>query len=149
MATPLGSTLPPVLRARLGDDRRATPEDVAVSLTTIDGEGFPHPALLSYGEIRADGDDRLRIAVHAGSRTAGHLGPGGRATLAFVDESGAWYVKAEVTGGPDPHDRAPGVVVVPLRVVQVLADATDPAREPDATLVSGIRFQRAARGTTL
>ena len=139
MSTALGPTLPDLLRARLGG-AAAAPVDTAIALSTVDDAGFPHPALLTYRELRAAGARALRLSVATGSRTAANLRRSGKATLSFVDEDGVWYVKAEVDGAElaGGADRA---AVFPLRIVQVLADAVD-SREPDAAIVSGIRFAR-------
>ena len=63
-------------------------------------------------------------------------------TLSFVDEQGVWYVKATVAGDERPHQTKAGVVVFPLTVVTVLADAVDTSREAPAWIMSGIRFRR-------
>jgi hypothetical protein len=148
MATALGTSLPPLLFERLSANRASAPADVAIALTSVDPRGYPHPALLTYDAVVADGQDRLHVAVHGSSRTADNLARGRRATLSFVDAAGAWYVKAEVIGAGGPHPRRPGVVLIPLRIVQVLGDAVDRAREPDAAIVTGITFRRAVQDTT-
>jgi Pyridoxamine 5'-phosphate oxidase len=149
MATAIGPSLPPPLLARLAGSRRAAPIDVAVALTTVDDEGFPHPALLTYAEVAAGGPRDLRLAVAATSRTAANLRRDGRAALSFIDTEGAWYVKAVASGGDQVLTVSPGVVVFPMRVVQVLADTVDVTREPEAAILSGIRFRRSGTGTTL
>ena len=149
MAKSIDPRLPAPLLARLEGSRQDAPPDVAVALTTVDAEGFPHPALLSYAELAADGPRDLRMAVAETDRTAVNLRRDGRAALSFIDAEGAWYVKALVSGSDQPLSAAPGVVVFPMRVVEVLADAADVAREPDAAIVSGIRFRPSRTGTSL
>ncbi len=142
MSTVLGTTLPAPLRARLSGEPGATPADTAVALATVDDDGFPHPALLTYREIEAAGPQELRLSVAGASRTAANLRRGGTATLSFIDEEGVWYVKASVDGTAAAGSASGRTVVFPLRIVQVLADAVDAAREPQAAIVSGIRFRR-------
>jgi len=121
---------------------------------TVDSDGLPHPALLSYAELAADGPRSLRAAVYGASSTARHLRQQGKIALLFVDPEGTYYVKATAADPEMPHPTKPGVVVFPLAVVAVLADAVDTSREPEAVITSGIRFRRiipprSAPGTSL
>lgn len=142
MSTAIGAALPDLLLSRLDAQRPDEPSDSAVLLSTTDEHGFPHPALLSYAEIDSRGPSMLDIGVYAASVTATNLRRDGRVTLSFVDEQGAWYVKATVAGDERPHQTKAGVVVFPLTVVTVLADAVDTSREAPARIMSGIRFRR-------
>ena len=148
MATDVGDALPPLLMTRLGAGR-AGMEGTAVPVCTVDPDGNPHPAMLSYGELAADGPRAMRAAVHAASRTARHLREQGRMTLLFVDAEATYYVKTKVASADAPHPASPGVAVFPLTVVAVLSDGADTSREPAAAITSGIRFTRAGAGTTL
>jgi hypothetical protein len=142
MATTIGAALPDLLMSRLNQQRADAPSDVAVPICTSDELGFPHPALLSYAEITADTSSSLRIAVYGTSATAGNLRRDGRVTLSFVDEHGAWYVKARASAVETPHAIKNGVAVFPLSIVAVLADSVDTSREAPARILSGIRFHR-------
>ena len=160
MATVIGAVLPPLLMERLGpafakatagkvasgpgSRHPAHRECTAIPICTIDPDGLPHPAMLGYAEVAADGPRSMRAAVYGGSSTARHLRQRGVATLLFVDEEATFYVKARVSGPDTPHPTASGVTVFPLAVVAVLADAVDTDREPAATITSGIRFTRTA-----
>jgi hypothetical protein len=144
MSTAIGAALPDLLLSRLDAQRAEEPSESAVLLSTSDEHGFPHPALLSYGEIDARGPSMLNIGVYAASVTATNLRRDRRATLSFVDEQGAWYVKATVAGDERPHQTKAGVAVFPLTVITVLTDAVDTSREAPARIVSGIRFRRGA-----
>jgi hypothetical protein len=151
MATVVGSDLPPLLMARLGPgSARATAgtpalhECTAIPICTVDPDGLPHPAMLSYAELAADDARSIRAAVYGGSSTARHLRQHGKITLLFVDEEGTYYVKAAVSGPETPHPATAGVTVFALSVVAVLADAVDTCREPDAIVTSGVRFRRTA-----
>ena len=166
MATVTGDTLPPLLIERLGPafakatagkastGHAAHLEFTAVPVCTVDPDGLPHPAMLSYAELAADDQRSLRASVCGDSSTARHLRHQGKVALLFVDPEGTYYVKATVSGPDTPHPTAPGVVVFPLAVVAVLADAVDTSREPAAVITSGIRFSRvvnprSAPGTSL
>jgi hypothetical protein len=148
MATEVGRELPAALLERLGP-ARGVMEGTAVPVCTIDAEGFAHPAMLSYAELAADGPRGLRAAVYGASGTARNMRERQRLTLLFVDERLTCYVKARVTGADAPHPSAPGVVVFPLAVESALLDRVDTSREPEATIVTGITFRRAAPGTTV
>lgn len=141
MSTDLGTILPAALRARL-DTRATDAERLAVPICTLDGDGFPHPAMLSRDDIAVSAPDALRVALYSGTRTAAHLAADGRITLLFVDEQGVYYVKARAAEEPRPDPSRPGLSVVDLRIARVLADAPDPAREGRTAIVSGIRFRR-------
>jgi hypothetical protein len=139
--------LPHVLIDRLTGGRVAPP--IAVPICTIDDEGFAHPAMLSYAELRADDSRSLQAAISGASRTARYLRERQRVTLLFVDPSVTCYVKARLRGTEVPHPTSPGVAVFPLVVESVSLDRVDTSREPDAVIESGITFRRAAPGTTL
>jgi hypothetical protein len=141
MSTDLGTTLPAALLARLGAHATG-PDRPAVPICTVDGDGFPHPAMLSGDDIAVSAPGALRIALYSGTRTAAHLAADGRVTLLFVDEQGVHYVKARAAAGPRPDPSRPGISVAELRIAHVLADAPDPAREGSTAIVSGIRFRR-------
>jgi hypothetical protein len=163
VATVTGDTLPLLLMERLGavgtarriphaafgtehaapgTEHAAHLEFTAVPVCTVDPDGLPHPAMLSYAELAAVDKRSLRAEVYGGSSTARHLRQQGKIALLFVDPEGTYYVKAAVAGPDTPHPTAPGVVVFPLAVVTVLTDAVDTSREQAAVVTSGIRFRR-------
>lgn len=150
MATVTGEELPPLLMARLHSQstirnpQSAILESTAIPICTIDPDGLPHPAMLSYAELAADDERSMRAAVYGSSSTARHLRQHGRIALLFVDPEGTFYVKATVAGPDTPHPTSPGIAVFPLTVVAVMADVVDTTREPAAVITSGIRFRRAA-----
>lgn len=155
MATVTGDTLPPLLMGRLRADsalrapHSALQESTAVPICTIDADGLPHPAMLSYAELAADDTRSMRAMVYSGSSTARHLRQQGKLALMFVDPEGTYYVKAIVAGPDAPHPAVPGASVFPLTVVAVLADAVDTTREPAAVITSGIRYRRTSPGAAL
>jgi hypothetical protein len=148
MATLLGSHLPEELMSRLGA-RRTEMSAMAVPICTIDAEGFPHPAMLSYGELAADAPNAIRAAVYDGSTTARRLRRRQLLTLLFVDAGLTCYVKARASGDEAPHPGAPGVAIFPCAVEAVLIDSVDTSREPAATIETGITFRRDGPGTTI
>ena len=95
MTRSLGPTLPDRLLSRLMAPVAQVRLDAALVLATVDPYGWPHPALLSYAEVLALDAGRVRLALHAGSRSSRHLRESGRATLVFADEELCLYVKGE------------------------------------------------------
>jgi pyridoxamine 5'-phosphate oxidase-like protein len=114
----------------------AAPPDVAIVLATLDPYGWPHPALVSYGEILALDAARLRLGLHAGSRSSRHLRESGRATLVFADAELCLYVKTEALALP-AAPRAPDLVRFELIVRDVLEDRAE-GEEAGARLSSGL-----------
>jgi hypothetical protein len=131
----LGPALPDALLARLMAPADAAPLDAAILLATIDPYGWAHPALLSYAEVLALDAARLRLALHAGSRSSRHLRESGRATLVFADAELCLYVKGEALALPGTPG-APGLTRFELVVRDVLEDRAEGA-EAGARLSSG------------
>jgi hypothetical protein len=136
VARSLGPALPDRLLARLLGPIADAPPDLAVVLATVDPYGWPHPALLSYAEILAFDATRLRLGLHAGSRSSRHLKESGRATLVFADPELCLYVKAESLPLPATA-RAPDLARFEVVVREVLEDRAE-GEEAGARLSSGL-----------
>jgi hypothetical protein len=113
--------------------------DQAVVLVTVDPLGRPHPALVSYAELLALDPARIRLGLHAGTRSVTHLRDAGRATLIFADAELVLYVKADAVALP-AGGGAPGLARFELHVRDVIADRAE-GEEAGADLVSGITFR--------
>jgi hypothetical protein len=114
----------------------AVPLDTAILLATIDPYGWAHLALVSYVEVLALDATRLRLALHAGSRSGRHLRESGRATLAFADAGLCLYVKAEAVALPAARGAA-DLARFELIVRDVLEDRAE-GDEAGARLASGL-----------
>ncbi|MGH7268098.1 MAG: hypothetical protein ACREMB_25045 [Candidatus Rokuibacteriota bacterium] len=137
MSRSLGPRLPDALLARLtAPDPAERPGEVVV-LVTVDPYGRPHPALLSYAEVLALDPGRVRLGLHAGTRSATHLRDSGRATLIVADAELVLYVKADAL--PLPPASEPRLARFELQVRDVLADRAEGA-EAGAALTGGITF---------
>lgn len=138
MSRSLGASLPDRLLAPLLGPDEHVPADPAIVLLTVDPYGWPHPALLSFAEVLALDASRLRLGLHAGSRTARHLRDSGRATLVFADEALVVYVKAEALALP----ALPGAEALARFELGVRDVLEDQAREEEAgaRLASGLRI---------
>ncbi|HEY7141346.1 MAG TPA: pyridoxamine 5'-phosphate oxidase family protein [Methylomirabilota bacterium] len=136
MSRSLGPVLPDRLLSRLMAPASGSPLDAAVVLATVDPYGWPHPALLSYGELLALDASRIRLALHPGSRSSRHLRESGRATLVFADAELCLYVKAEALALPGGR-AAPELARFELVVRDVLEDRAE-GEEAGARLASGL-----------
>jgi hypothetical protein len=92
-------------------------EEQALPFLTVDEAGFPHVALLSRAEARADAR-RVVVAV-ASRRTRGNLLRTGRATLIGVAGDTAHYLKLEVVRTLEVD----GLLGCDLRPVEHVADS--------------------------
>ena len=132
----LGPHLPDALLARLAGPHASAPLDGVVILTTVDPYGWPHPALLSYAEVAALDAVRLRLGLHAGSRSARHITDTGRATLVFADAELIFYVRAEAVSLPEAPGHV-GLARFELHVRDVLEDRAE-GEEAGARLTGGL-----------
>jgi Pyridoxamine 5'-phosphate oxidase len=138
MSRSLGPHLPDALLARLMAPDPASRPGEALVLITVDPYGRPHPALVSYAELLALDVARIRLALHAGTRSATHLAESGRATLVVVDAELNLYVKADATALA-AAPRHPALARFELQVRDVLADRAE-GEEAGSFLTGGIRF---------
>ena len=140
MSRAIGSRLPAPLRERLRGDDLAARVGVAVLILTTDAAGWPHPAMLSYGELLARDARRVRLAVHRTSGTAENLRRRSRITLCFIEAGMAYYVKAAVELPEEPLRGFPDLVRFEATVGTVLADEARTDSEPGVVIVDGVRF---------
>lgn len=131
VARNVGTEIPDRIVAEI---RKDPPVSEAVPLISVDPEGYPHVALLSYFELFLQ-DGSLCFFVHGGSRTGRFLKSGRRCTLLFVNRDYVVYVKGRARWQRDRESCS----VFQLRVEAVLEDSPLP-EEGDVFLQSGIRF---------
>jgi hypothetical protein len=140
MSRTVGSDLPAPLLERLrGRDLEAR-LGIGVCILTIDEAGWPHPAMLSYGELVALDSRRVRLAVCRASGTAENLRRRGRITFCFVEAAMAYYVKATVGPTQAPMTGFPDLARFEAKIETVLADEPRADSEAGAAVVDGIRF---------
>src|SRR5688572_1439861 len=70
--------------------------DQAILICTVDSNGWPHPAMLSYFEVAAIDRHNLRLAVYTNSRTCANMRERGKATLIIVDTGLVCYLRGTV-----------------------------------------------------
>ena len=114
---------------------------LAIVVCTVDGNGWPHPAMLSYFEVAAIDPDNVQLAVYNDSRTCANMRAHGMATLIIVDEGMVCYVRGRVAEVAPTMSVAPYNAVLNLRVDQVVFDEPPPDLEPGSFVTSGITYR--------
>jgi len=125
---------------RLGGSDIESLSHLAIVVCTVDGDGWPHPAILSYFEVAAVDRQNLRLAVYTDSRTCANMRERGKATLIIVDARLVCYVRGHVDELTPAMKAAPYNAKLNLRVEQVLFDEPPQELEPGAYVTNGILY---------
>lgn len=149
MSRLVGQELPPqVLEQLSGRDLQGCFGRV-IPVVTVDAAGFPHPALLSFGEVVALDARRIGLATYADSTTTNNMRRNGRLTLLLLEPEGTYYIKGTVRERPGGLTAFPDLAHLEMRVEQVLEDAARSEVEGEARITSGIRFGAGPDGQAL
>ncbi len=137
-----GPALPPELAERLSQRDLASRLGLALPFITVDGEGRPHPMLLSYLELRAYDPGTLGLVILTTSRSAQNLRLRQVGTLLVVEPATVSYVKTRALDGPlaVPGGEGFGLGYFLLAVEDVLEDAAA-AWEGGMTITAGIQYR--------
>jgi hypothetical protein len=114
---------------------------LAIVLCTVDEQGWPHPAMLSYYEVAATDRHTLQLAIYNDSRTCANMRARRQATLVIADEGLVCYVRGRVTEVAPAMRVAPYNALLNLQVDQVVFDEPPPDLEPGAFVTSGITYR--------
>ena len=114
--------------------------DEAIVVCTVDDNGWPHPAMLSYFEVAAVDRSNLRLAVYTNSRTCANMRPRFKATLIVADPGVVCYISGTVEERAAAMRDAPYNAHLNLRVHQVVFDQPPPDLEPGVRITSGITY---------
>ena len=108
-----------------------------ILIHTVDENGWPHPAILSYFEVAATDRHNIRLATYKTSRTTRNIRRTGKVTLSIFDERVVYYIKgtAEIAGN---MRSATHNARINVGVEEVLIDQADPMLEPGAYITAGI-----------
>ena len=128
------------LSHRLGGADVAARADEAIVICTVDAEGWPHPAVLSYFEVVAVDPQTLRLAVYTNSRTCANLRERRHATVIIVSAGLVCYVRGIATELTATMREAPFNARMELRIDQVLFDEAPQDLEPGVGVTSGITY---------
>jgi hypothetical protein len=127
--------MPKELEALFSGEGFAARHGVALPFVTVDPEGYPRAALLSFGEIRARSRQKLAVAVRTGSHTAANLIRRRTAMIFYLARGNAVWLQVRAGRGRtcmfDPNRQ-----IFPLTIVRVKSDAAGPD-EGDAQLLTG------------
>lgn len=150
MSRPLHPAVPAPLRALLDAD----PGDPAVDgftllLLTPRGDGWPHQAMLSVGEVAPGAaPDQLALAVWSGSTSTRNLRASGQATLTAVLDGVSYALFLETTETGELSVAA-GDVAMRLARFEARVTAATADEAPYARLEHGVRFTLTDRDDTL
>jgi len=133
--------IPEQLQLLFSGEGFAQRHGVALPFVTVDPEGYPRAALLSFGEVRARSRRELVVAVRAGSHTAANLIRRRAAMLYYLGRHCAIWVQVRAGQGrsstSDPERQ-----IFPLSVVRVKVDEAGPGEE-GVSLLTGPIFTAA------
>lgn len=127
--------LPTELASTLDGAVPASATGTALSLVTVDEDGWPREAHLSVGEVLAVGDPLLRFCTWPRSRTTGNLRRDGRALIVAVAEGSAWHIRIRASERPAP----PGSPDLAYFVANAESVEEQPAKY--ATVERGVAFR--------
>ena len=127
--------LPAELASTIDGAVPASATGTALSLVTVDGDGWPREAHLSAGEVLAHEDRSLRICTWPRSRTTENLRRDGRALLVAVAAGSAWHVRIRASERPAP----PGSPDLAYFVAKAESVEEQPAKY--ATVERGVAFR--------
>ena len=114
---------------------------LAIVVCTVDAEGWPHPAMLSYFEVAAVDRQNVRLAIYNDSRTCANMRERGKATLIVVDQNLVCYIRGAVEQMVPAMAAAPFNAMLSLRVGEVTFDEAPPDLEPGAFVTGGITYR--------
>jgi hypothetical protein len=137
MSQVLGKELTPALLERLSGAQVETHEGKIIPIFTLDEEGWPHPALLSYYEIVAKNPMTLDTAVWKNSSTAINLRRARKVTLMISDRCVNYYLKGSVSELEYEMTGAPAVSRFRITLEQVIED-----QEANAEITTGLTYKR-------
>ena len=134
------------LYRRLCGSEVASRASHAIVLCTVDSDGWPRPAMLSYFEVAAPDRHNLRLAVYTNSRTCANMRERGKATLVIADAGLVCYVSGVVQELAPAMREASYNAKLNLRIGQVLFDEASPDLEPGSHITSGMTYSPRTAG---
>ena len=140
MAKLVGSDLPEDLYRRLSGRELESVADKVILITTLDSNGWPHPAMLSYFEVIAKDRHNIRLATYKDSTTTSNMRRNGKLTISIIDQRVAYYIKGRVEKLNDQLRCSPHNSKLNLRVEEVLTDQADEQLETGAHVTGGVTY---------
>lgn len=140
MARFVSRELPDDLYHRLQGTDLKSYTDKAILICTVDTNGWPHPAMLSYAEVVAKDRSNIRLATYKDSATTSNMRRDGKLTVLIIDRRVVYYIKGRVHELEETMLAAAHNSKFNLQVEQVLDDAADPGLEADMYVTGGITY---------
>ena len=112
-----------------------------ILIHTVDENGWPHPAILSYFEVAAKDRRNIQLATYKDSNTTQNIRRTGKVTLSIFDERVTYYIKG--TASEAAHEmrcRCPIIPNCKCSWNKSWVDYADPEREPGAYITGGITY---------
>lgn len=136
MSTNLGPLLPQLLVDHFSGADLQSKVGLASVLVTPGADGYPHPAIVTPGEIVASDPSTLRVALYLESSASRNLRERKTGTLCLALDKAAYYVKFDAEPFASDAEAFKGFAVFTLRPKHVLKDT-----EEGAEMTSGFRFR--------
>ena len=136
MSTNLGPNLPENLVSLLSGADLRSKVGMACVLVTQGADSYPHPAIVTPGELVAGDAATLRMALYKESSASRNLRERQAATLCLAHDGAGYYVKADAESFAGEAPAFDGLAVFTLKPRHVLRDA-----EEGAEVTSGFRFK--------
>src|SRR4051812_35354593 len=96
MSTNLGPDLPPTLLDTFSGQNLREKMGLACVFVTQGADNYPHPMIVTPGEIVAGDASTMRLALYAESTASRNLRARGEATLCHAQDGAGYYVKGDV-----------------------------------------------------
>ncbi len=135
MSTNLGPNLPPALLDFFSGEKLGEKMGQACVLVTQGADSYPHPCIVTPGELVAGDASTMRLALYAESSASRNLRARPEATLCHAQDGAGYYVKGDVEPFASDAPALDGLAVFTFHPRHVLQDA-----EPGAQVTSGFRF---------
>ena len=136
MSTNLGPNLPESLVSFFSGQDLRDKAQVACVLVTEGADGYPHPCIVTPGELVAADQATLRLALYENSSASRNLRSRPAATLCLADGGAAYYVKADIEPFETKDPALQGQAVFTVHPRHVLRDV-----EEGYEVTSGFRFR--------
>lgn len=140
MAKFVSADLPDDLYNRLSGKDVEKFAQKGIVISTVDADGWPHPAMLSYFEVIAKDRRNIRLATYKDSVTTSNMRRNGKLTISIIDERVVYYIKGNVEELKRELKCSRHNSKLNLRVEQVLSDQADEQLEAGAYVTRGITY---------
>jgi hypothetical protein len=137
MSRLVGKELTAELFDRLRGEEVSSKTGKAIVIVTVDQNGWPHAAMLSYYEVVAKNSSRIDLAIGKTSTTSKNLRRSGKITLLVTDSGMNYYLKGKAREIKESMEGVPFMSLFRVEIEQILED-----QEPDAVITSGVTFSR-------